>query len=285
MVNASALKRMAIRGGRILALIYLSTLGSVYFLQEKLLFYPTDATAEALHSAQQNYGAEEIVIATDAGHIRGAFVSGDGEGPRPTVVYFGGNAENIWLRIERFAWLREMGVNFAFCSYRSYDMSDGEPSAAAFLDDALALYDHLRTRPDVDATGIIPWGFSLGTGPAVRIAAERPVKGVILNAPYSRLSDAAAYHYPWLPVRAFFRHEIDSLARIPNVVAPIFIAHGNDDGVVPIELSRRLKAHAKAQVNYLAVDNLGHRSILSHPDALAAVQNFLRGILARAVAP
>ena len=40
------------------------------------------------------------------------------------------------------------------------------------------------------------WGFSLGTGVAVALAAEQPVGKVILEAPYASIVEVAASAFP-----------------------------------------------------------------------------------------
>ncbi len=45
------------------------------------------------------------------------------------------------------------------------------------------------------------WGFSLGTGVAVALAAEQPVGKMILEAPYTSIADVAASAFPIFPVR------------------------------------------------------------------------------------
>ena len=50
------------------------------------------------------------------------------------------------------------------------------------------------------ADDIVVWGFSLGTGVAVALAAERPIGKLILEAPYTSIVDVAASHFRFMPV-------------------------------------------------------------------------------------
>jgi len=56
-------------------------------------------------------------------------------------------------------------------------------------------------RRDTARERIVVWGFSLGTGVAVTVAAEQPVAKLILEAPYTSLADVAASHFRIVPVR------------------------------------------------------------------------------------
>ena len=56
--------------------------------------------------------------------------------------------------------------------------------------DAAAAYAFTAARYGADR--IVVWGFSLGTGVAVALAAEQPVGKLILEAPYTSITDVAA---------------------------------------------------------------------------------------------
>jgi len=79
--------------------------------------------------------------------------------------------------------------------------STGVASEAGLRADARAAFDWLRGA--APGSKIAVFGESLGTGPAVAVARDRPVAGVLLNAPY-RLGAAAlraaraALPYRWL---------------------------------------------------------------------------------------
>ena len=78
--------------------------------------------------------------------------------------------------------------------------------------DALAIYDAVAARDGIDRGRIVAFGRSLGTAVAARVAAERPVAGVVLVSPYDSLAAIGRHHYPWLPVSLLLRHRFDALA-------------------------------------------------------------------------
>ena len=55
----------------------------------------------------------------------------------------------------------------------------------------------------------------------MKLAAARPVAGVILAAPYDSLVAVGRTHYPLLPVSILLRHRFDSAADARNVQAPL----------------------------------------------------------------
>ena len=91
------------------------------------------------------------------------------------------------------------GIGLVALSYRGYAGSSGQPSEQGLLQDAAAAYAFTAAQYTPDR--IVLWGFSLGTGAAVAVAAEQPVGRLILEAPYTSMADVAARHFPVLPVR------------------------------------------------------------------------------------
>ena len=116
------------------------------------------------------------------------------------------------------------------------------PSEQGLLQDAAAAYAFTTARYSADR--IVVWGFSLGTGVAVALAAEQPVGKLILEAPYTSMADVAALATRFVPVRWLMRDPFRSDQRIARVTAPLLIMHGERDPTIPIGLGERLFALA-----------------------------------------
>ncbi len=80
------------------------------------------------------------------------------------------------------------GWKVALVNYRGFGISGGSPGRQKVLDDALVIYDALSEREDIDPGRIVSMGYSLGTGVAVYLSAQRPTAGTILVAPYDKLT-------------------------------------------------------------------------------------------------
>src|ERR1700688_3848159 len=109
---------------------------------------------------------------------------------RPVVLYFHGNGDFLAGFFGRFHDLIADGTGVVALSYRGYAGSSGHPSERGLKSDAAAAYAFAVAR--YDAARIVAWGFSLGTGGAVALAADRPVGRLILEAPYTSTADVAA---------------------------------------------------------------------------------------------
>ena len=143
----------------------------------------------------------------------------------PVVLYFHGNGDFLAGFFGRFRDLIADGTGLVALSYRGYAGSSGQPSEQGLLLDAAAAYAFTTARYGADR--IVVWGFSLGTGVAVALAAEHPVGKLILEAPYTSTLDVAAVvcsdscRFGWL-----MRDQFHSDQRIARVTAPLLIMHG-----------------------------------------------------------
>ena len=76
----------------------------------------------------------------------------------------------------------------------------------------------------------------------MRLAAARPVAGVVLEAPLTSTVDVARRTYFWLPISLLITDKYDNERNIRSVTAPVLILHGEQDGVIPVEMGRRASA-------------------------------------------
>lgn len=178
-------------------------------------------------------GAERLLVVPEGGvELHGQISRApDGAGAgRPLLLAFGGNA---WDGVSLVRYLRDVlpGHDVASFHYRGYAPSTGRPSAAAVLDDAVVVHDHLQAahgpRP------VLAVGLSIGAGPAAHLAARRELAGVVLVTPFASLTDVARGHYPWLPVRWLFRHRMEPAADLNGAAVPVALIWAARDRVIP----------------------------------------------------
>jgi len=78
---------------------------------------------------------------------------------------------------------------------------------------------------------------------AVRLAARRPLAGVILVTPFDSLTAVAQRYYPYLPVKWLLRHRFDSLSLAPGIDVPMLcLIAGRDEVVPPVHAERLYQA-------------------------------------------
>ncbi|MGY3532873.1 alpha/beta hydrolase [Bradyrhizobium sp. USDA 4452] len=234
--------------------IYLGGLAVLYVKQRELLF-PIPQVGRTAPAAAGLPEAEEHVLTTADGekvivwHV-------PAKPGRPVVLFFPGNGDFLAGRVARFKAITAEDTGLVALSYRGYAGSSGSPSERGLLQDAEAAYAFTTAR--YRAEQIVAWGFSLGTGVAVALAAEHPVGRLILEAPYTSTADVAGAHFWYVPVSLLMRDQFHSDRRIAGVTVPLLIIHGSNDPMIPIGFGERLFDLARAPKQFVRLPGGGH---------------------------
>ncbi len=257
----------------VFAAIYLVGVAVLYFKQREMLF-PIPPVGRTAPSAAGLPQAEEHVLTTADGekviiwHV-------PAKPGRPVVLFFPGNGDFLAGRVSRFRAIISDGTGLVALSYRGYAGSTGSPSEQGLLQDAAAAYAF--TVQHYAADRIVAWGFSLGTGVAVAIAAGHPVGKLILEAPYTSAVDVAASLYWFAPVRLLMRDPFHSDRRIAHVAAPLLIMHGDADPAINIGFGERLFALAHEPKQFVRFPGGGHDN-LDDFGAIETARHFIDGL-------
>ena len=250
----------------------------LYLVQERLIFLPRSLSESTRHALRAVPGVIEIEArAADGTRLHGWLRHGAEEAARPgLVVYFGGNAEEVSGQVLDADALAPWSL--AAFNYRGYGLSEGRPSEAALVADALVAYDRFAVREDVDPARIVVFGRSLGGGVAVQLAAARPVRGVVLVSPFDSLKSVGRRHYPFVPVSLLLRHPFDSVARAPDIEAPLLVLAGERDRIVPSTHSKRLFDAWRGPKRWVLLPGADHNGIHLHPGYWPAIREFLESL-------
>lgn len=183
------------------------------------------------------------------------------EGDAPVILYFMGNFASIGPSAQTLKPFLEQGYGLAALVYRGSSGVGGEPSEEAFANDARSLYDQLDTLmgAPVSTARRLAYGYSLGSGVAVTLAAEHDVGGVILVAAYSRFCDYFTDRYYGLPFcYVMHRERYDSIDRINDINSPLLMLHGEQDIAIDIRFGKRLFDAAREPKRFVSVKNGTH---------------------------
>jgi pimeloyl-ACP methyl ester carboxylesterase len=190
-------------------------------------------------------------------------------GPR-ALLYFGGNAEDVGASIARFA-ERLPHTSLYFVNYRGYGGSTGKPEEPALVADAISLFDRLRTR----YSAIDVLGRSLGSGVAVRLASERPVRRLAIVTPFDSLANVARRHVRWLPAGLLIRDRYDSAARAPSVSSEVLILIAESDEIIPRARTDALVGAFRTPPRVIVLRGAGHNTVDLDPRYLDELAIFL----------
>ena len=253
----------------VLVVIALGVCAAAWLAQERLIFFPQPVVSTTHLPAR---ASTLEVVAADGTRLRG-WIVGPERTPAPVVIYFGGNAEEVSWTLSDARWPREWAI--AGLNYRGYGTSEGEPGEAALTADALAIYDAVAHREDIDPMRIVVFGRSLGTALAVRLAAERPVAGVVLVSPYDSLVAIGKHHYPLLPVSLLLRHRFDVLSDARRNTMPLLVIVGESDSIIPLERSRALYDAWAGPKRWQVESRADHNDLGSSASFWSGVADFL----------
>lgn len=242
---------------------------AAWLAQDGLIFFPQPQGSLAHLPA---HATPLIVTAADGTRLHGWVAAGTAT-PAPAVIYFGGNAEEVSGTLADPRWPREWSI--VALNYRGYGASEGKPGERELAADALAIYDAVAAREGIDRRRIVAFGRSLGTALAARVAAERPVAGVVLVSPYDSLSAIGRHHYPWLPVSLLLRHRFDALPDARRDRMPLLAIVAASDSIIPVERSRALYDAWAGPKRWHVVPGADHNTLGASPDFWDAIARFL----------
>ncbi|MEE9615158.1 MAG: alpha/beta hydrolase [Thermodesulfobacteriota bacterium] len=252
----------------------------LYFFQESFIFLEIKATEESVGSVREKFPeAEEVRIKTPDGvTLHGWFLKNSEVGKKssPLLLYFGGNGEEVsWNLSDRELY---KGWSMALINYRGYGLSQGSPGEKELFDDALLIYDHFSKREGIDKEKIVAMGRSLGTGVAVHLAVERPLKGLILVSPYDSIVSVAKGHFPYVAVSTLLRHPFDALSLAPSVKAPMLALAARDDTIIPPTHSERLVESWGGEHTFHVIPGTDHNEIALTEEYRKSIREFLAGL-------
>jgi pimeloyl-ACP methyl ester carboxylesterase len=239
--------------------LYLLASAWLYFMQHRLIYYPTLFIPHAYLTIPFESEGETInLIVLNPGKER-------------AILYFGGNAEAVLLNAEPF--------NRAFSdytvylvNYRGYGGSSGKPSEQGLYADALRIYDaSIKQHSKLAVVGR-----SLGSGVATYLASERPVEKLVLITPYDSIVALAQHSFPWFPVKYLMKEQYDSLGRVSKIDAQTLIVAADQDRIVPEVHTRTLAdAFPENQVKVEVITSTDHNSISLAPGYYSLLQQFM----------
>jgi uncharacterized protein len=196
--------------------------------------------------------------------------------PKHLIVYSHGNGQHVadhtglLMRLQQ-----QLDATVFLYDYRGYGRSRGTPVERGCVADGMAAQRWLAEREGVNLEDITIMGRSLGTGIAVAVASEQGARSLVIEAAFSKMTDVAAYRYPWLPVRLVMRNRYNSMKRIQKYAGPIFQSHGTGDEIVPLRMARKLFDASPSRMKQFYEINFARHNDSPPPAYYTALAAFL----------
>ncbi|MES2633754.1 MAG: alpha/beta hydrolase [Pseudomonadota bacterium] len=230
--------------------IYLAVCAALFFMQRSLIYYPQPASVGTV--------ADRIKLAADGAEVQVSVRPREGT---KALIYFGGNAEDVSASLAPIA-AAFPDRSIFLMHYRGYGGSTGSPTEQALHADAKVLFDLLN----VTQKDIVVIGRSLGSGVAVRLAAERPVSRLVLVTPYDSIESIAASQFPYLPIRWLLRDKFNSGSVAGQVKVPTLIVVAERDEQIPRASTDQLfMRFAPGVARFEVVPGTTHNTISDQP--------------------
>ena len=232
--------------------------------QERVVFQPPAAAAEAPE------GVTRVQFrAADGESLYGYVVRpAELQHSDAVVVAFHGNADlAAWF----VPWAQELARRtravVVLPEYRGYGGIPGRPTYETAAADAMGAVGFVRDslRPEA----LVLFGHSLGTAIASDVAAYLsndggPPGALILQSPFTSAREMAARMLvppiPWL-WRRISRVHYETITIVAGLSAPVWVAHGTRDVVIPVRMGRQVFAAARERGELLLVDGAGHNDV------------------------
>jgi len=243
----------------------------LYFFQEKLIFFPEKLSKDYSFQFEQPFA--ELNIPTNKGKLlNGLLFSSDSS--KGLIFYLHGNAGSVNSWGEVADTYTALNYDVFILDYPGYGKSEGSINDQQQLfDDIQSAYDQLKKK--YSEAKIVILGYSIGTGPASKLASTNHPKLLILQAPYYSLTDVMRKNYPIIPT-FLLKYKFKTNEYIKSCQMPVVIFHGDQDEVIYYNSSLKLKKEFKATDTLITLNGQPHNGMTDNPQYAKAIQAILK---------
>lgn len=261
----------------ILLVFYVAFLITIYFMQDRILYYPEREVVQTPLDIGVEY--EEVTLQTnDNVTISGWYIPAKHE--RGVLLFCHGNAGNISHRLASISIFHNVGLSVMIFDYRGYGKSEGNPSEKGTYLDAEAAWDYLVDMKQKSPERIIVFGRSLGAAVATDIALKKIPACLILESSFLSVPEMGKEHYPWIPVKYLSKYHYSTRDKIQSITCPKLIIHSPDDEIVPFEHGKSIFEKAVQPKEFLQIKG-GHNEgfLISGDSYIEGLKRFVNTCL------
>tara|TARA_B100001093_G_scaffold214864_1_gene206158 strand:- start:459 stop:1259 length:801 start_codon:yes stop_codon:yes gene_type:complete len=250
--------------------IYFLIVVFIYFNQRNLLYHPGENN---YLNDQIKFKYKEVWIETEKNIKLKSWIIQKDLNKYKTLIFFHGNAGNLFNRVHKLNELNELNINILIISWRGFSGNLGKPTERNLYHDAKMSIKWLNEL-GVSNNKIILYGESLGTGVAVELGKKNTFNSIILESPFTSIAKAAKIYYPYLPINFLLKDRYDSIDKINKITKPILIMHGMKDTIVPYTMGVELFKKAN-QPKYSYFPKNDNHMMDYNKNLLDAVKTFI----------
>ncbi|MFN0117491.1 MAG: alpha/beta hydrolase [Elusimicrobiota bacterium] len=229
-------------------------------------YYPNNN----LHADPEKFGLTYEII--DFPSLNGKKCTGllfrTKEKPRGMVVHLHGNYGNVTYHFFGATFLLKYGFDVLVIDYQGYGGSEGRPSPKKTVEDGIAAVRKAYSLNRSEMRDVFIFGQSLGAAVGAQVAMREPlVKAIVMEAGFSSYRQMARhvlkknvilwFLYPIAPL--FIGSTYDPIKAVAHISPkPIFFIHGNQDKIVPVQMTEKLYKQAKEPKKIFIVYGADH---------------------------
>lgn len=265
------MKKFLIKSFKVLCFLYVLVCILLFFFQEKLIFFPEKLDEKYPFSFSGRF--EEINTRLEDGVLLNGLLF-HADSSKGLIFYLHGNAGSLksWGSVSSI--YNAIGYDVFMPDYRGYGKSQGSISSEEqVFNDIQQVYEQMKKR--YPENRIIILGYSIGTGPAAKLASANNSRLLILQAPYYNLSDMMRHTFPFVPT-FLLKYKFQNDVHLKNCSMPVIIYHGNADEVIYYGSSLKLKEHFKPTDTLITLPGQGHNNIHNNPEYKKSIVYFLQ---------
>lgn len=256
---------------RCLGIVFCAGTVGCLAVENRLLYYPSPSAESDLPPPAPLQDVH--LTLADGTRIHARWV------PNPqssgVILFCHGNAGNLE---QRSGLVKEMydslGQSILIFDYPGYGRSTGTPSEAGCYASGQAAFDWLVRDKAVSPERIVLYGESLGGAVAVDLASRHPHRALVLVRTFTSVPEVAEDQFPLLPGDLVLSNRFDSLKKLPYCNRPVFVAHADQDRLIPMRHGKRLFEACPGQAEFCRLKNMGHNDPLP-PEFYYALKQFL----------
>jgi fermentation-respiration switch protein FrsA (DUF1100 family) len=188
-------------------------------------------------------------------------------GAKKTILFSHGNAGNITHRTEILKTLLNSGASVFIYDYSGFGLSKGSPSVNGAIDDAVAAFDTMKNKLNIDPKSIVLYGESLGTGITSQLAKQRGCSAIILQSAFASLPEIAREKMLVFRLYPDFIYPVNLLntkAYVRGEHPPLLIIHGEKDNIIPVHNADDIYAAASAKKSIVKLPDASHNDVPDH---------------------
>jgi pimeloyl-ACP methyl ester carboxylesterase len=235
--------------------------GFIWIFQERIAFQPPHPPFP------EGAGAERITYVAIDGQPLVAYIVGQPATSKGLLLCFHGNAD---LAVRAISWAEQVvrisGFAVMLAEYRGYMGLGGRSTYSSSRLDSDAAYAYARNQLRASPERIAFYGHSLGSAVAAELATRSPPRTLILESPFTSaraMAKIIGWHLAEVTWSVIARFHFDTAAWVASINAPVWVAHGVRDRIIPSTMGEQVFAAAKVKGELLLVPNASHNDVAS----------------------